>query len=54
MRLVAVAEGQPVAAVIESATIEAPTGLEEAVPGAIVGTAIAIAAIVGACSFQNR
>ena len=53
MRLVAAAGGQPAAAV-ESATIGAPAGLEEAMPEAIVGTIVAVAAVVGACSFQSR
>ena len=54
MRLIAVTGGPPAATAIEWATIGAPAGLAEAVPEAIVGTTIAIAAIAGACSFQNR
>ena len=53
MRLIAAAGGQPAAAA-KSATIGAPAGLVEAEPGAIVGTIAAVAAVVGACSFQSR
>ena len=52
MRLVAVAGGQPAAA-IDWATIGAPTRLAEAVPGAVVGTIVATIKLK-ACSFQSR
>ena len=54
MRLVAAAGEPPTATAIEWATIRAPAGLAGAVLKAIAGTTIAVAAIVGACSFQNR
>lgn len=52
MRLVAVAGGQPTVAA-DWATIGAPTGLAEAVPGAVVGTIVATIKLK-ACSFQSR